>query len=181
MMRSTVAASVLLVACAASPVVVDGTPSDLAELVTATLETVEAALPAHVACLDQLVVDHAWELENRAEYLPDTSTIVLRVPATADKLEFSLVHEIAHHLEIRCPDQLPLRTPFLLAQGTPPDATWFDGPSWEETPSEQFATALAQVVTGRPDPQRHVRLTDEALALVELWAREGSEAIESSG
>lgn len=107
-------------ACAAGgAALADDMPADLAEVVSTTLEGLEEALPSHLDCLDGLVVAHAWELEERAEYRPETQTVVLRVPGTAPNLEFSLVHEIAHHLEFACPSQVELRPAFLLAKTSP--------------------------------------------------------------
>lgn len=145
-------------------------PVDLRELVEDTLSRVADAVPAHVDCLDSLVIGYSWELPHRAEYRPSTATIVLRVPATAPHLSFSLAHEVAHHLEAACPAQEEMRPAFLAAQGHPPDRLWFSGPSWEETPSEQFATAFARYVTGETGPHR-VPVTEAALEVVADWAR----------
>lgn len=174
MPRTLLALMIVTVACGASgPAVADDVPADLAEVVAATLDLAADRMPAHQACMDGLTIGHAWELEDRAEYRPGTSTIVLRVPATAPHLEFSLIHEIAHHLEFSCPAQVELRPAFLAAQGLGADADWFTGDTWETTPSEQFATAVARVVTRRLEPLRPVALGDETLALVEAWARDG--------
>lgn len=160
--------------CSAGVVVADGTPDDLAELVEVTMETVEEALPAQAHCLSGLTVSHARELEDRAEYRVEARTVVLRVPATAPHLEFSLAHEVAHHLELTCDGHEDLRPSFLVGQGHADDHPWFEGDSWETTPSEQFATAVATLVTGQPDPLRNIRVTDEAMAAVERWAGEGA-------
>lgn len=174
MPRPLLVLSLFLAACGtAGATLADDLPPDLAEVVTAALGTVEEAIPAQVGCLDGLVVTHAWELDDRAEYHPGTGTIVLRVPGTAPNLEFSLVHEIAHHLEFACPSQTELRPGFLAAQGHPADAPWFEGDTWETTPSEQYATALAEYVTGSPEPLRPMALTDEARRLVADWAGHG--------
>ena len=37
-------------------------------------------------------------------------------------------------------------------------------------PAELFATAVAQLVTGRSDPLRVILITDEAMEVVEAWA-----------
>lgn len=163
----------LLAACsvATGPELVEDMPPDLRELVEDTLIALTAAMPAHVDCLDALVIDYSWDLDNRAEYRPATTTLILKVPDTAPNLAFSLVHEIAHHLESSCRAQLDLRPAFLEAQGHPPDQPWFDGHAWEDIPSEQFATALARYVTGGREPQRRVPLTDAAVGLVGAWAR----------
>jgi hypothetical protein len=148
-------------------------PADLGVLVEETFEDIREALHARADCLEGLTVTHSWEMDDRANYDPSNATITLRAPATAAEFEFSLAHEVAHHLEETCPAQLGLRPGFLAAQGYPEGTAWFEGPTWEETPSEQFASALGQVLTGRPDPGRRVTISDDALALVAQWV-EGS-------
>ena len=171
MVRVLLLLLVILVACGhPAPVLGEDMPSDLREVVEETLETVEGEVGAHADCLEGLVIRHAWKLDDRASYDPDTATITLRVPSTASRLEFSLVHEIGHHFEFTCPDQIEIRAAFLETQGLDSDTAWFDGEPWEEIPSEQFATAFAQVVTGGTDTLRHVSVTDESVALVEAWA-----------
>lgn len=174
MPRWLLAVILAIFACApGEPMLADDLPADLAEVVSAGLARVEEALPAQRRCLEGVVVSHSWDLDDRAEYWPATATIVLRVPATAPNLEFSLVHEIAHHLESSCRSQEELRPAFLAAQGFPPGVDWSSGESWQDTPSEHFATALAEYVTGRPEPQRPIPLTEETRVLVAAWATDG--------
>lgn len=162
----------VLVACGGAPPRLDADmPPDLAEVVAATLESVEEEAKAHAGCLEGLVIRHDWDHDDRASYDPDTATIVLRVPAPAARLEFTLVHEIAHHLEFACPAQVELRAAFLETQGLEPGTEWFEGELWEEIPSEQFATAFAQVITGGADSLRRVAVTNESLELVDAWAK----------
>lgn len=151
----------------------DDIPADLGELVDGSFAAIRDDLAAHADCLAGLTVTHSWEMEDRAFYEPAAATIVLRVPATASELEFSLAHEIAHHLEEACPAQAELRPAFLRAQGLPATAAWFEGETWESTPSEQFATALGLAITGDTDPSRRVPLTEEAAALVREWMAGG--------
>lgn len=167
-------AAMLLTACGTTALVADGTPEDLEDLVMATMAKIEQALPAQARCLRDLTVTHAWELDDRAEYRRESRTVVLRVPATAPNLEFSLAHEVAHHLELTCEAQSDMRSSFLEAQGHDGSQPWFEGESWETTPSEQFATAVGHLVTGGSDPLRNVVVTDEALEVVERWARGGT-------
>lgn len=166
--------AILVAACGGSWAVAEDIPPDLEELVVGTMERIEQALPAQAACLRNMTLTHAWELDDRAEYRAETETVVLRVPATAPDLEFSLAHEVAHHLELTCDSQPEMRAAFLAAQGHDGDRPWFEGDSWETTPSEQFATAIGRLVTGGPDPMRNVSVTEEAMAVVERWARDGS-------
>lgn len=162
--------SLAVVACGGGPVIAEGTPSDLQELVEETLVRIEEALPAHTACLNDLTVAHAWELEDRAEYRLDERTIVLRVPATAPHLEFSLAHEVAHHVDFACGLGEGVREAFLTGLGLGPTSMWDTADSWESTPAELFATAVATLVTGRSDPLRVMAVTDEAMEVVESWA-----------
>lgn len=166
--------AVAAVACAPPGVTLgDDMPADLAEVVTVAFDEMVEELDAHTSCLDGLTVEHAWEMADRAAYDPDTTTIVLRVPATANELEFSLAHEIAHHLEQSCPAQEEIRPAFLSAQGLPDSTAWFEGDTWEETPSEQFATALGMVLTGGTDDRRRVPVTEPALEVVTDWVGSG--------
>lgn len=157
-------------ACGGMGVLAPEVPHDLAAVVSETVEMVEETVPAHRQCLDELTVSHAWELDDRAEYRPEERLIVLRVPATAPNLRHSLVHEIAHHIDIAC-RQDGIREAFLAAQGLPTDTPWFEGDTWESTPSEQFATAVATYVTEVPDPLRPITITPEAQAVVAEWAK----------
>lgn len=172
--RVAASLALLLAACGGGWVVTEDIPPDLEELVTGTMERIEQALPAQADCLRDLTVSHAWELDDRAEYRTESGTVVLRVPATAPDLEFSLAHEVAHHLELTCDSQAGMRSAFLAAQGQDAKRPWFEGDSWETTPSEQFATAIGHLVTGRPDPMRNVSVTEEAMELVHRWARDGT-------
>lgn len=177
-MRGRIVVSILgvmvLVGCGGIDLqVADNVPEDLGVLVGESFETIQEALDAHAVCLQGLTVTHSWDMDDRATYDPASSTIVLRAPATATEFEFSLAHEVAHHLEEACPAQLEMRRAFLAAQGHPGGTPWFEGPTWEETPSEQFASALGEVLTGRPDPGRRVEITDDALALVAEWVEGG--------
>jgi hypothetical protein len=96
--------------------------------------------------------------------------IELRVPATANLLEDSLVHELAHHLDATCGALADLRPDFLEAQGHPAGTPWDGADTWEAIPAEQFAETVVLVVLG--ERQQH-RLTmpirDEAEALVAGW------------
>lgn len=177
-MPRLVALMMILVACGDPGVLAPDLPDDLAAVVAETIDLVEEELPAHRECLGGLTIAHAWELDDRAEYRLEERRIVLRVPATAPSLRHSLVHEIAHHLDLTC-QQEGLREAFLAAQGLAVESPWFEGDTWEATPSEQFATAVATLVTGVPDSLRPITFTSEAMTVVEEWAngvtRDGAE------
>lgn len=165
------AVALLTVACSPGParlLVTEGTPGDVVELAEGVWDGFLAAFPAREDCIAPVTLATAWELSDRARYLPEQRTIVLRIPWTAPRLSQSLAHELGHHLEHTCPDQVELRSVFLAALGRDPGAPWFEGGSWEETPSELFAEAVSAVVLG-DDTRVTLHLPQEAVQLVRSW------------
>ncbi len=172
---ATVVAVLTLAACAAGPPSLefaDGTPDDVRRLAAETFTVVSDAFPAHHDCLGGVTVATERELEGRAAYLPETGTVVLRIPATAAQLRRSLVHELGHHLEHACDGHVALRPRFLEARGFV-DQPWFEGTTWEDTPSEQWASAVVEYVLGDRDPRSGVFLSPDILDMVEDWATDG--------
>jgi hypothetical protein len=149
----------------------EGVPSDLEQLVRATWERFTDAIPGRWDCLAPVTVSGAWELDDRASYDPDRGLVVVRIPGTAPNLQASLVHEFAHHLEFTCPEQRSLRSDFLAAQGLPGDTPWFDGATWEQTPSEQYAEGMVEVVLGRAPPPPRIAVTAAAVETIRAWGR----------
>ncbi|HSF84164.1 MAG TPA: hypothetical protein VLG28_00720 [Acidimicrobiia bacterium] len=144
--------------------------TDFSTLADATFEAFLDAAPGVAACIGEVRLEAATSLPDAAHYTPTTRTVTVRVPATAPNLSDSLVHELAHHLEAACRSHLDLRDAFLQAQGLDPGSPWFDGASWEQTPSEQFAEAVVLVVLERR--RRNVggvAITPEARAVVADW------------
>lgn len=148
-------------------------PDDLRQLADETWQDFLDAHPGRLDCIDSVTLEAAWELDNRAEYRPDSRTLAVRVPGTPATLRSELIHEFAHHVEFTCPDQTELRAAFLHAQGFPPETEWFGGATWETTPSEQYAEATVEVVTGRRTHTGGILLTPEAVEVVRQWG-EGS-------
>ena len=149
----------------------EGVPHDLELLVRATWERFTDAIPARWDCLGPVTVSGAWELGDRAAYDPDRRLVIVRIPGTAPNLQSSLVHEFAHHLEFTCPEQRSLRAHFLAAQGLPRDTPWFEGETWEQIPSEQFAEAMIEVVLGRAPPPPRIAVTAAAVETIRAWGR----------
>lgn len=149
------------------------TPADLRELASGVLDQFLTAVPVARACMGQVELEGARSLGDRARYDAAGRRITIRIPATAPQLRASLVHELAHHVEAVCPQHDQLRTAFLKARGLPADAAWFDGDTWEETPSEQLATAFVRVVLDARDPRAPIPLDDAALDVVRGWAEGG--------
>jgi hypothetical protein len=147
----------------------DDVPTDVRALAAATWARFEAALPGHPECLRPLTFETAWEFPDRGEYRPTDHVVVLRIPGTAPNLSATMVHEFAHHLEFTCTAQRRLRPSFLAAQGFPPGTAWFDGPTWERTPSEQFAEATVMVVLDTRAPHSPVVVSDDALTAIRAW------------
>jgi hypothetical protein len=145
-------------------------PADLRALIEETWERFVEAFPARRSCLAPVRVQGAWRLDGRGSYDPGRRLITVRIPGTAANLRASLVHEFAHHMEFTCPEQRDVRVPFLDAQGLPRSASWFEGRSWETTPSEQFAEAVVQMVLGRP-AHPAVLIRPRSVALLRAWGR----------
>lgn len=148
----------------------EDTPSDLQQLGMEVWDDFLSVFPNQVGCIGEVTLEGDWTLEgSRAYYLPDDAKVVLEIPATAPHLRHSLIHELAHHVEHACSDHAHLRSDFLKAQNLPPDTPWFDGPSWEEIPSEQYAEAVVRLVLIRPVMNYRLSLTPEAIEAVRVW------------
>lgn len=152
----------------------EGVPGDLRELGREVWGEFLAVFPDRAGCIGQVTLVGDWALEgSRAYYLPEGARVVLAIPGTAARLRHSLVHELAHHVEHACADHAELRAAFLDAQGLAPDTPWFGGPSWEETPSEQYAEAVVRLVLSRPVIFYRLDLAREAVEAVREWGGGG--------
>jgi hypothetical protein len=151
-----------------------GAPGDLRALAERSWTRLLHAFPTRRACIPDLQLVGVPGLGDRAEYRPETATVLVRIPATAAQLETALVHEFAHHLEFHCPAQRALRADFLRAQGMAPARSWFAGKTWETTPSEQFAEATVEVVLGYRTIHRTLFISGEARRLIASWGRDVS-------
>ena len=148
----------------------DAVPDDLRSLATDTWQEFLEAHPAAADCIGPATLVAAWELDTRAEYRPDSATIVVRVPGTAPTLRNQMVHEFAHHIEFTCEEQRELRSTFAEAQGFSGSAPWFDGDTWETTPSEQYAEATVELVLGRRPHHGNIQISAQAADIVRRWA-----------
>jgi hypothetical protein len=149
----------------------DDVPGDLRALATEVFADFESAFPARMRCMGDVRLVPVWEeMGERARYRSGEAIIELGVPATANLLADSLVHELAHHLESTCPEHRDIRPAFLAAQGHPEGSDWHRGETWESTPSEQFAETVVLVVLGRRQQNvLRMRIEPEAVLLVEAW------------
>ena len=144
-------------------------PSDLRNLATETWQDFLAAYQARHECIAPVVLSVARDLDDRAEYRPDSATVVIRVPGTAANLRTGLVHEFAHHVEFTCRSHEELRPGFLTAQRLPVSTDWLDGDTWGTTPSEQYAEATVEVVLGRRAHHGGIFISNDAVAIVRRW------------
>ena len=171
-MRALLLTLLLVVAACSAPAVVfpDDTPEDFAELAEAVFEDFVAAFPDQRECIGKAEIRVAWELDDRALYDPENDVVTVRVPATAPHLTSSIVHELGHRLEFRCPSQRDVRRPFLEALGLDPETAWSDRTTYETSPSEMWAEAVIRHVLGRPDSRRPLQVTPAAVHVVADWA-----------
>ena len=144
-------------------------PGDLRAVAVEAWDGFIAAHRARADCIGSTNMSAAWELDDRAEYRPATATVVIRVPGTAHNLTNDLTHEFAHHVEFTCPEHEELRPAFLAAQGFPAFADWFNGATWETTPSEQYAEATVEAVLGRRTHHGVIVVSNEAVTVVRQW------------
>jgi hypothetical protein len=157
----------------------ESVPDDVSVLAEATWGRFLETIPARQGCMDDVRLETSRELEVRGRYEPTMRVVTLRIPHTTPRLERTLVHEFAHHLEFSCPEHHELRAPFLAAQGHPPDTAWLAGASvdahgagaWAAVPSEQWAEAITEFVLGERTANPSVVIRPDTAALVRDWTR----------
>jgi hypothetical protein len=160
--------------------IVDATvASDLETLALETWDRFLAVFWVRSDCFGDVHLRAAYDLDSRAGYDPDAARVTVRVPGTVAMLQSGLIHEWAHHIEFQCEEHRDLRPAFLAAQGLPPDTPWRPDDSsanlpagdWADIPSEQCAEATIELMLGsRPIPT-NIRVTPEAVRVLEAWAR----------
>jgi len=158
-------------------IVDDSVGADLEALARETWGRFLVFFRARQGCFGDVRLHAARALDSRAGYDPASATVTVQVPGTPAMLESALVHEWAHHVEFQCNAHQSLRPAFLAAQGLPADTPWRpEEPAppttgdWSALPSEQYAEAVVEAVLGgRPVPT-WVRVSPQAVAVVEAWA-----------
>jgi hypothetical protein len=165
---SAVFSTVVASACGRSDAAVDTVmvegPTDFRVVVDGALSAARRELPMVADCIEGFIIRPDWELDDRARY--SSGVIDIRVPATAPRIEEVVVHEVAHHLDATCGRVDNVRNQFLATQGS--TSPWHSGPSWEETPAEQFAEAVTLVVLDR-QRAHNVRVSSDAVDVVRRW------------
>ncbi len=152
--------------------------SDFQSLAEETWTEFLTVFQARNHCFGDVRLRAVHTLDSRAAYDPETATVTVRVPGTPAMLQSALVHEWAHHIEFQCNDHYELRAAFLVAQGLPQDMPWRPDSTpanipmnaWPDIPSEQYAEATVELVLGRRQIPTKVRVTQEAIHVIEAWA-----------
>lgn len=152
--------------------------ADLQALADETWIQFLAVFQFRAGCFGDVYLSASHDLDNRAVYEPSTSTVTVRVPATAAMLQGGLIHEWAHHIEYQCEAHKEMRAGFLAAQGLPADITWHTGDAytksterkWASIPSEQYAEAAIVLVLGSRQIPTTVRVSPEAVKVIAGWA-----------
>jgi hypothetical protein len=115
---------------------------------------------------DVVLVDEVSDGD--ARYLAADGVIEIEIPTSPRRFRDSLVHELAHHVEHRCPDFDLLRDEVLTLTGA--DA-WTGQPRWADRPSELWAESVVEVVLGeRVRFGRAVPLDPALVDAVRTWA-----------
>ena len=181
----TLAATLTLAAADCSPrkaapaLLVDGSVAgDLGLLAEETWSVFLDVFRARASCFGPVTLKATRSLDSRAVYDPDTLTVTVRVPATAAVLKGALVHEFAHHVEFQCQEHEELRPAFIAALDLPAGTEWRpDNASAgapasvrADVPSELYAEATVNLVLGRQPVTTGVRINDEAIRAVQVWA-----------
>lgn len=147
-------------------------PDDVALLTAATWDRFEAAFPAQAGCLtdveSELVDDVAG---GAARYVASERLIRIEIPTSPRRYVESLTHELAHHLDASCGAELAIGAVIREAQGIDPEVPWEGVDPWEARPTEHYAEAVVEYVTG--DRFTHADIIDvsvEVVEIIEAWA-----------
>lgn len=147
-------------------------PDDVALLTETTWDRFEAAFPAQARCLTDVELELVDDVAGgAARYVESEHLILIEIPTSPRRYVESLTHELAHHLEASCDAELAIGAAIRAAQGIGPQVAWEGGEAWEARPTEQYAEAVLEYVTG--DRFTHADVIDvstEAVEIVEAWA-----------
>jgi hypothetical protein len=146
-----------------------GTASDLRLIAFTAWEQLGDRFGGRLACAGDVTVVAVSDLDDQGRYSARDRRIEIRVPIYESTARNTVLHELGHHLEQRCPDQSDVRSAFIAAQGMSSETAWF-GPTWEESPSEMWAEAVSLVVSGEQQRANRVPVAADALRIVAAWA-----------
>lgn len=157
----------------------DSVHADFEALALDTWDQFVEAFEARIDCFGGVTLKAAYDLDSRAAYDPETSTVAVRVPGTPAMLQGALVHEWAHHLEFQCEEHKALRPAFTQSLGMPAETPWRPSTAavdttasvWAGIPSEQWAEAAIVLVLGSRQIPTKAHVTSEALHILHEWAK----------
>ena len=122
--------------------------SDLEDIALDTWDQFLDTFGTKYECIGNVNLSAVVGLGEQGGYRSADRMIRIRVPIYQSTAANTILHELGHHLEQQCPDQASIRSEFLAAQGLAPNTPWFQGDRWETTPSEMWAEAVSQLVSG---------------------------------
>ncbi|MBU0510713.1 MAG: hypothetical protein KKD28_01075 [Chloroflexi bacterium] len=147
---------------------------DFETLAIETWDEFLTVFQARTSCFGDVRLHATRTLGSRAAYDPASATVTVRVPGTSAMLQSALVHEWAHHIEFQCNQHKSLRPAFLNALGLPPNTQWrpevLPVNTSADMPSEQYAEATIVLVLGQRQIPNGVRITEDAIRVIEEWA-----------
>jgi hypothetical protein len=105
-----------------------------------------------------------------ARYFPAEASIEIEIPTSPRRFRDSLVHELAHHVERRCPDFPDVRDEILALTAAD---SWTGQPRWADRPAELWAESVVEVVLAeRVRFGRTVPLDPAVVDAVRRWIAE---------
>jgi hypothetical protein len=120
-------------------------PVDVEAETRAAVAEFVAVFEARRDCAGTAGVELVRDVEGGdARYLDEDAAIEIEIPTTPERFRESLVHELAHHVEHRCPDFEQLRRAWTEHTGT----AWSGQERWDERPSEHWAEVVVEMVLG---------------------------------
>ena len=122
-------------------------------------------------CFGDVTLRTDPNLESRAAYEPERAIVTVKVPGTPAFLQAALVHEWAHHVEFQCEAHHSLRPALLASLDLPSGTPWRTSHEWNESPSEQYAEAVVELVLGDHPLPTKIRVKPESVAVLHSWTK----------
>ncbi len=120
-------------------------PADVEAEARAAVAAFVAVFETRRDCAGTAGVELVRDVEGGdARYVEHDAAIEIEIPTTPERFRESLVHELAHHVEHRCPEFEQLRQAW--TQHTA--IAWSGQERWEERLSEQWAETVVELVLG---------------------------------
>ena len=121
-------------------------PDDVEREARAAVARFASVFAARRGCIPTAEVVLVREIEGGdARYLAEDAIVEIQIPTTPARFRESLVHELAHHVELTCPAFGELRAAWLAGVA---ETAWSGQERWEDRPSEQWAETVVEIVLG---------------------------------